>query len=152
MDELSDQILVQMRHIWYRSPPISRLLFGDDRPSFEEEGARRDRKMHLLAYVETGPTAQLAGTWRQPEADLDDIFKPERYEHMARTLEAARFDGCFLADTLDLPDIYKGSFDARRCAAAPTGRFLLSPTRSAGTLSWINAAAEESMMMMLHDP
>ena len=71
----------------------------------------RDRKMHLLAYVKTGPTAQLAGAWRHPAADLDDIFKPERYEHVARVLEAARFDGCFFADTLGLPDIYKGSFD-----------------------------------------
>src|SRR5580704_12680132 len=71
----------------------------------------RDRKMHLLAYVKTGPTAQLAGAWRHPEAPLDDIFAPERYEHMARVLEAARFDGCFFADTLGLPDIYKGSFD-----------------------------------------
>src|SRR5271166_1843010 len=71
----------------------------------------RDRKMHLLAYVKTGPTAQLAGAWRHPEADLEDIFEPERYEHMARVLEAARFDGCFFADTLGLPDIYKGSFD-----------------------------------------
>src|SRR5580704_1579230 len=70
-----------------------------------------DRKMHLLAYVKTGPTAQLAGAWRHPQAPLDDIFAPERYEHMARVLEAARFDGCFFADTLGLPDIYKGSFD-----------------------------------------
>ena len=71
----------------------------------------RDRKLHLLAYVKTGPTAQLAGAWRHPEADLGDIFTPERYEHLARVLEAARFDGCFFADTLGLPDIYKGSFD-----------------------------------------
>jgi FMN-dependent oxidoreductase (nitrilotriacetate monooxygenase family) len=70
-----------------------------------------DRKMHLMAYVKTGPTAQLAGAWRHPAADLDDIFRPERYEHMARVLEAARFDGCFFADTLGLPDIYKDSFD-----------------------------------------
>ena len=71
----------------------------------------RERKMHLLAYVKTGPTAQLAGAWRHPAADLGDIFTPERYEHLARVLEAARFDGCFFADTLGLPDVYKGSFD-----------------------------------------
>jgi FMN-dependent oxidoreductase (nitrilotriacetate monooxygenase family) len=70
-----------------------------------------DRKMHLLAYVKTGPTAQVAGAWRHPEAPLGDIFAPERYAHMAKVLEAARFDGCFFADTLGLPDIYKGSFD-----------------------------------------
>ncbi len=70
----------------------------------------RDRKMHLLAYVKTGPTAQLAGAWRHPEADFDDIFKPERYEHMARMLEAARFDGCFFADTLGLPDVEKAEY------------------------------------------
>jgi FMN-dependent oxidoreductase (nitrilotriacetate monooxygenase family) len=71
----------------------------------------RDRKMHLLAYVKTGPTAMVAGAWRHPEAPLDDIFTPERYEYMAKVLEAGRFDGCFFADTLGLPDIYKGSFD-----------------------------------------
>jgi FMN-dependent oxidoreductase (nitrilotriacetate monooxygenase family) len=71
----------------------------------------RDRKMHLLAYVKTGPTAQLAGAWRHPEAPIDDIFSPERYEHMAKVLEAACFDGCFFADTLGLPDVYKGSYD-----------------------------------------
>jgi hypothetical protein len=70
-----------------------------------------DRKMHLMAYVKTGPTAQLAGAWRHPAGDLDDIFRPERYEHMSRVLEVARFDGCFFADTLGLPDIYKDSFD-----------------------------------------
>jgi hypothetical protein len=71
----------------------------------------RDRKMHLLAYVKTGPTANLPGAWRHPQADLDDMFTPERYEHLARVLEAGFFDGCFFADTLGLPDIYKGSFD-----------------------------------------
>ncbi|MBO0735331.1 MAG: hypothetical protein J2P48_01990 [Alphaproteobacteria bacterium] len=43
-----------------------------------------------IAYVKTGPTAQLAGAWCHPEAPIDDIFSPERYEHMAKVLEAAR--------------------------------------------------------------
>lgn len=70
------------------------------------------RKMHLLAYVKTGPTANLPGAWQHPQADLDNLFTPERYEHLARVLEAGRFDGCFFADTLGLPDLYQGSFDA----------------------------------------
>jgi len=50
----------------------------------------RDRKMHLLAYVKTGPTAQLAGAWRHPEADLDDIFCPERYERFGSDIKLTR--------------------------------------------------------------
>src|SRR5260370_17858462 len=52
-----------------------------------------------------------SGAWRHPATELSNIFAPERYEHIARVLEAARFDGCFYADTLGLPDIYKGSYD-----------------------------------------
>ncbi|MBP0463684.1 LLM class flavin-dependent oxidoreductase [Roseomonas sp. PWR1] len=70
------------------------------------------RRMHLVAYLKTGPTANHPGAWRHPEAALDDIFDPARYEHIARLLEAARFDACFYADTFGLPDIHGGSFDA----------------------------------------
>jgi FMN-dependent oxidoreductase (nitrilotriacetate monooxygenase family) len=69
------------------------------------------RQMKLMAYLKTGPTAVHNGAWKHPSTQLDDIFSPERYEHIARVLEAARFDGCFYADTLGLPDIYKGSYD-----------------------------------------
>jgi alkanesulfonate monooxygenase SsuD/methylene tetrahydromethanopterin reductase-like flavin-dependent oxidoreductase (luciferase family) len=69
------------------------------------------KQMKLMAYLKTGPTAVHNGAWRHPASDLSDIFKPERYEHIARVLETARFDGCFYADTLGLPDIYKGSYD-----------------------------------------
>ena len=68
--------------------------------------------MHLVAYLKTGPTANHPGAWRHPEAALDDIFAPERYEHIARVLEDARFDACFYADTFGLPDIHGGNFDA----------------------------------------
>lgn len=70
------------------------------------------RRMHLVAYLKTGPTANHPGAWRHPEAALHDIFAPERYEHIARVLEDARFDACFYADLFGLADIHGGSFDA----------------------------------------
>jgi FMN-dependent oxidoreductase (nitrilotriacetate monooxygenase family) len=70
------------------------------------------RRMHLIAYLKTGPTALHVGGWRHPEATLDDILDPGRYEHIARVLEAARFDGCFFADLFGLYDVHQGSFDA----------------------------------------
>ncbi|MBS0561111.1 MAG: LLM class flavin-dependent oxidoreductase [Proteobacteria bacterium] len=70
------------------------------------------RQMHLIAYLKTGPTALHVGGWRHPEATLDDIFTPERYQHIARVLEGAKFDGCFFADLFGLYDIHQGGFDA----------------------------------------
>ncbi len=70
------------------------------------------RQMHLVAYLKTGPTAMHVGGWRHPEATLDDILEPARYEHIARVLEAACFDGCFFADLFGLYDVHQGSFDA----------------------------------------
>jgi FMN-dependent oxidoreductase (nitrilotriacetate monooxygenase family) len=70
------------------------------------------RQMHLVAYLKTGPTALHVGGWRHPEATLDDILDPSRYQHIARILEAAKFDGCFFADLFGLYDVHQGSFDA----------------------------------------
>ncbi len=68
------------------------------------------RKMHLVAYLKTGPTANFPGCWRHPQSDLHDIFMPERYEHLARVLEAARFDAGFYADTFGLADTHRDGF------------------------------------------
>ena len=68
------------------------------------------RRMKLVAYLKTGPTASHPGGWRHPDAALHDIFDPARYERLAQTLEAARFDAGFFADTFGIPDVYKGSF------------------------------------------
>ena len=68
------------------------------------------RKMHLVAYLKTGPTASYASAWRHPTASLHDIWDAERYEDAARLLEEARFDALFFADGLGLPDLYKNSF------------------------------------------
>jgi FMN-dependent oxidoreductase (nitrilotriacetate monooxygenase family) len=70
------------------------------------------RQMHLVAYLKTGPTAVHVGGWRHPESTLDDILDPARYQHIARVLEAAKFDGCFFADLFGLYDIHQGGFDA----------------------------------------
>ena len=69
------------------------------------------RQMHLVAYLKTGPTAMHVGGWRHPESTLDDILDVERYQHIARVLEAAKFDGCFFADLFGLYDIHGGSYD-----------------------------------------
>ncbi len=66
--------------------------------------------MHLVAYLKTGPTANLPGGWRHPAATLDDMLEPSRYETIAQLLEAARFDACFYADTFGLPDIHSGGY------------------------------------------
>jgi FMN-dependent oxidoreductase (nitrilotriacetate monooxygenase family) len=68
------------------------------------------RKMHLCAYLKTCATASYAPAWRHPAAALNDIWEPERYEHLARTLEAARFDAAFFADGLGVSDLYRGSY------------------------------------------
>ena len=68
------------------------------------------RKMHLVAYLKTSPTASYASAWRHPASPLHDIWDPERYEHLARVLEDARFDAGFFADGLGLPDVYKNSY------------------------------------------
>ncbi len=67
-------------------------------------------RMKLVAYLKTGPTASHAGGWRHPDATLHDILTPQRYEDLARTLEAARFDAAFFADTFGIPDVYGGHF------------------------------------------
>jgi FMN-dependent oxidoreductase (nitrilotriacetate monooxygenase family) len=69
-----------------------------------------NKQLHLMAYLKTGATSTHPGGWRHNQADLHDIFAPSRYEHIARVLEDAKFDGCFFADTLGIPDVYKDSF------------------------------------------
>ena len=69
------------------------------------------RQMRLVAYSKTGPTARHMGGWRHPESMLDDFLTPARYAQYARTLEDAKFDGCFFADLIGIYDIYGGNYD-----------------------------------------
>lgn len=68
------------------------------------------RKMHLVAYLRTGAASTYPSGWRHPASRLNDLFAPDRYEHIARVLEAARFDAGFFADGFGIPDLYRGHF------------------------------------------
>ena len=69
------------------------------------------RRMHLVAFLMTGPTCHHHGAWRHPESAVDDLLSPSRYEHIARVLEAGKFDSLFFADILGLYDLYDSRFD-----------------------------------------
>ena len=71
----------------------------------------RRRQMHLVAFLMTGPTCHHHGAWRHPESDVHDLLDPARYEHIARVLEAGKFDSVFFADILGLYDLYGRRFD-----------------------------------------
>jgi FMN-dependent oxidoreductase (nitrilotriacetate monooxygenase family) len=66
--------------------------------------------MHLFGYLMAGPTWHLYGSWRHPRHDGLSALDPERYETIARTLEAGKFDGLFFVDFLTIFDSYGGGF------------------------------------------
>ncbi|WP_439815211.1 LLM class flavin-dependent oxidoreductase [Zavarzinia sp. CC-PAN008] len=70
------------------------------------------RQMHLVAYLKTSQTFHHHGAWRHPASPLHDLLLPERYEHVARVLEAGFFDACFFEDTSNIFDTHEGKFDA----------------------------------------
>ena len=69
------------------------------------------RNMHLVAFLMTGPTCHHHGAWRHPETEVENLLDPARYEHIARVLEAGKFDAVFFADILGIYDIYGQSYD-----------------------------------------
>lgn len=68
------------------------------------------RRMRLVAFLLSGPTAHHHGMWRHPETD-NAFLTPEYYEHIARVLEDGFFDAFFFADILALMDVYKGGYE-----------------------------------------
>ena len=67
-------------------------------------------RMHLFGYLMAGPTWHLYGAWRHPDSDGLSALDPARYETVARTLEAGKFDGLFFVDFLTIFDSYGGGF------------------------------------------
>ncbi len=53
---------------------------------------------------------QLCAGVAAPGGGVTRHLGAERYEHLARTLEAARFDAAFFADGLGVSDLYRNSY------------------------------------------
>ena len=88
----------------------------------------RTRKMRLVAFLKTGPTAHHHGMWRHPETD-NDFLDPAWYEHVARVLEKGKFDCLFFVDTLGLFDNHRGNFDAILRGGDQMGHGALEPAK-----------------------
>jgi len=67
------------------------------------------RKMHLVAFLLTGPTSHHHGMWRHPETE-NRFLDPAAWEHIARVLEHGKFDSLFFADILGIYDFLGGSY------------------------------------------
>jgi len=65
------------------------------------------RQLHLVAFLQAQNCTTLPASWRHPEARTD-TYSPDYYQHIARVLEAGRFDMGFFDDRLAMPDLYSG--------------------------------------------
>jgi FMN-dependent oxidoreductase (nitrilotriacetate monooxygenase family) len=54
--------------------------------------------MHLVAFLTIGPTYHHHGMWRHPATE-NRFLEPAWWESVGRTLEKAKFDACFFADS-----------------------------------------------------
>jgi FMN-dependent oxidoreductase (nitrilotriacetate monooxygenase family) len=67
------------------------------------------REIVLVGFLQAQNCSNFAGSWRHPESRLD-FASPEFYAHIARTLEAAKFQVAFFDDRLGMPEFHGGRF------------------------------------------
>lgn len=65
------------------------------------------RQIHLVAFLQAQNCTTLPAAWRHPDARTD-TYSPEYYQHIAKVLEAGKFDIGFFDDRLAMPDMYGG--------------------------------------------
>jgi FMN-dependent oxidoreductase (nitrilotriacetate monooxygenase family) len=65
------------------------------------------RQMALVAFLQAQNCTTLPAAWRHPEARTDST-SPDYYRHIARVLEAGKFDLGFFDDRRAMPDLYLG--------------------------------------------
>jgi FMN-dependent oxidoreductase (nitrilotriacetate monooxygenase family) len=61
--------------------------------------------MALVGFLQAQNCTTLPASWRHPEARTDST-SPDYYRHIARMLEAGKFDLGFFDDRLAMPDLY----------------------------------------------
>jgi len=65
------------------------------------------RQIHFVAFLQAQNCTTLPASWRHPDARTD-TYSPEYYQHIARVLEAGKFDIGFFDDRLAMPDMFGG--------------------------------------------
>ena len=63
------------------------------------------RQIHFVAFLQAQNCTTIPASWRHPDARTD-TYSPEYYQHIARVLEAGKFDIGFFDDRLAMPDMY----------------------------------------------
>jgi FMN-dependent oxidoreductase (nitrilotriacetate monooxygenase family) len=65
------------------------------------------RQIHFVAFLQAQNCTTIPASWRHPDARTDS-YSPDYYHHIARVLEAGKFDIGFFDDRLAMPDMYRG--------------------------------------------
>ena len=65
------------------------------------------RQVHFVAFLQAQNCTTHPAAWRHPDARTDS-YSPEYYQHIARVLEAGKFDVGFFDDRLAMPDLFGG--------------------------------------------
>ena len=67
------------------------------------------RQMALVGFLQAQNCSNFAASWRHPDSRTD-FTSPEFYAHIARVLEAGRFQMAFFDDRLGMPEYHGGNF------------------------------------------
>jgi FMN-dependent oxidoreductase (nitrilotriacetate monooxygenase family) len=69
------------------------------------------KELRLNAFTMATPDHLSPGLWRHPRSEAAVYTKRGYWTELARILERGLFDGLFVADTLGVSDVYRGSRD-----------------------------------------
>ncbi|KAK5657518.1 hypothetical protein OQA88_3090 [Cercophora sp. LCS_1] len=77
----------------------------------DANGAKPKKSLIVNAFVMMCSGHQSPGLWRHPDDESWRFNEVEHWVELAKTLEAAKFHGIFIADVLGGYDVYKNSLD-----------------------------------------